>query len=389
MSPRAVPRSRLLTLVCMVCLVGLLLAGCGDSGDSGDDGEPPEPAYDDTAAAPARLAQRPARRRDRCSYQSDFGPYTDYGLSIDAALALDELGDDDAVQETSDAVAANLDAYISGEAFGDPGSTYAGPAAKALVIAQARRRRPHGVRRCRPGRAVEAVTTQGGPAAGRIADVSKFGDYANILGQAFAVQGLDEADSARCRRPRLPAEPAVLRRVLPVVVHQGREGRRPVLRRGQREGEPAGRRHHRRRRARAPGGGRRAGRGRRRHPGHRLAGRPAVGRRRVHRQRRHGHRERQQHRSGGLGARGERRRGGGRERRDLGQVAAGRRRRRVRAVGRSRRRDRLRPRSARGRRAGRHHQEDRRAVDALDSPGAPGAAVGAGRRRELGLPSSG
>ena len=93
-------------------------------------------------------------------------------------------------------LAANIDAYISGKAFGDPGSTYAGPAAKALVLAQLAGD-PTAFGGVDLVQTVESVTTQGGPAAGRIVDVSTFGDNANVLGQAFAVQGLEDADSDR------------------------------------------------------------------------------------------------------------------------------------------------------------------------------------------------
>ena len=43
-------------------------------------------------------------------YPTAFGPFTDYGLSIDAALGLDALGGQDAtVQAIRDAVRADLD----------------------------------------------------------------------------------------------------------------------------------------------------------------------------------------------------------------------------------------------------------------------------------------
>ena len=193
MSSRRVVRRGLLTLACSV---GLLMAGCGDSGDSGGDAAPPEPAYDEAAATAAADWLTGKLDGGLLSYESDFGPYTDYGLSIDAAISLDELDDEAAVQQTSEAVAANIDTYISGKAFGDPGSTYAGPAAKALVLAQLAGD-PTAFGGVDLVQTVESVTTQGGPAAGRIVDVSTFGDNANVLGQAFAVQGLEEAGSAR------------------------------------------------------------------------------------------------------------------------------------------------------------------------------------------------
>jgi hypothetical protein len=119
-------------------------------------------------------------------------------MSIDAALALDEIGGhDQTVQEISAAVAAGLDAYITGEAFGDPGSTYAGPTAKALVMAQVAGEDPAAYGGTDLVARLESVTSSRGATTGRIEDDSKFGDNANVLGQALAVQGLAEAGSAR------------------------------------------------------------------------------------------------------------------------------------------------------------------------------------------------
>ena len=42
---------------------------------------------------------------------------------------------------------------------------------------------------------LEGLTTDAGPSAGRIADQSEYGDYANTIGQAFAASGLDAAGS--------------------------------------------------------------------------------------------------------------------------------------------------------------------------------------------------
>lgn len=118
---------------------------------------------------------------------------TDYGLSIDTALALADVGGQDAaVTAVRDAVAAGLGGYISGEAFGDAGSTYAGSAAKALVLATATGGDPESFGGTDLVARVESVTDD---TTGRIADISAYGDYANTLGQSFAARGLAAADS--------------------------------------------------------------------------------------------------------------------------------------------------------------------------------------------------
>ena len=124
-----------------------------------------------------------------------FGPeYPDYGLTIDAALSTVAVGGDDAVvQEIAAAIGENLESYITGEDFGDVGSTYAGAAGKALTFAQAAGADPTDFGGVDLVARVEGVTDD---ASGRIADVSDYGDNANTIGQAFAVRGLAEVGSA-------------------------------------------------------------------------------------------------------------------------------------------------------------------------------------------------
>jgi len=116
--------------------------------------------------------------------------YDEYGLSIDAGFAELAMGNPTVANKVRDAVAAHINDYITGEAFGDAGSTYAGATAKALVFAQ---------------RTGSDATSFGGVnlvtrlesvvgSSGRIADVSGFGDNANTIGQSFAVEGLTTAN---------------------------------------------------------------------------------------------------------------------------------------------------------------------------------------------------
>ena len=132
------------------------------------------------------------------SYPTDFGPFTDHGLSIDAALGLDAVGGHDAtVRSISDAVGSDREAYVTGEAFGDADSLYAGPAAKALVLAQTAGADPATYGGSDLVDRVESVVSTDPVIAGRLEDRSSFGDYANVLGQAFAASGLTTAGSER------------------------------------------------------------------------------------------------------------------------------------------------------------------------------------------------
>ncbi len=126
---------------------------------------------------------------DGLLFNDQFG-FNDVGLSIDAALALDAVGGHEAtVAEVADAAAAEIGAYV-----GD-GTTesYAGALAKAVVLtalpaAGANPRNVGGVNLVQ--RLEDRVD-----ATGRIADQSEFDDFANVLGQSYAVQGLDAVNS--------------------------------------------------------------------------------------------------------------------------------------------------------------------------------------------------
>jgi len=121
---------------------------------------------------------------------------SDYGLSIDAALAFDELGvQDDAVEAVLDRLARDLDAYVTGDAFGDADSLYAGAAAKSAVVVQATGSDPTAFGGRDLVADVEDRVADTGPASGRLSDRSTFGDFANTIGQGYAAQALAAAGS--------------------------------------------------------------------------------------------------------------------------------------------------------------------------------------------------
>jgi hypothetical protein len=126
------------------------------------------------------------------SIRSGGVDFDDYGLSIDAGFAELSTGNTAVATQIREAVAVHINDYITGEAFGDAGSTYAGPTAKALVYAQASGGTPTSFGGVNLVTRLETVTG----ASGRIADVSTFGDFANTIGQSFAARGLTTAGSA-------------------------------------------------------------------------------------------------------------------------------------------------------------------------------------------------
>ncbi|HET6167810.1 MAG TPA: hypothetical protein VFE07_13350 [Marmoricola sp.] len=130
---------------------------------------------------------------------SGYGAYNDYGLSLDAGLSLVALGGHDAeVSTISDSMASAVgaDHYITGEEFGDTGSTYAGAVAKAAVFAKAAGDDPASFGGVDLVSRLEAQVRTASPNEGRLFDTSTSGDYANTLGQAFAANALSAASSS-------------------------------------------------------------------------------------------------------------------------------------------------------------------------------------------------
>ncbi len=124
----------------------------------------------------------------------EFGP--DYGLSIDAGLALSAVrAQAPAVASIKDALAASIDDYVTGEAFGDAGSLYAGAAAKAAVFASVAGSDPAAFGGRDLVADVEGAVSTTTGTAGRLRDTSTFGDFANTIGQSFAVRALATASS--------------------------------------------------------------------------------------------------------------------------------------------------------------------------------------------------
>ncbi len=137
-------------------------------------------------------------------HNPNFGGFDDYGLTIDTGLALQAVGGHASDVKTIDnALAANIDSYVTGGAFDEPGSLYAGAAAKAAYFAEqaylADGTNPSPV--AYGGRSlltdVENSVSGTAPIKGRIQNVSSFADFSNTIGQAFAVNVLSTVSSAK------------------------------------------------------------------------------------------------------------------------------------------------------------------------------------------------
>ena len=124
--------------------------------------------------------------------------FDDVGLSIDVALGLDAAGKKPTVVKAiTKAVAKNVAFYT---AFAP--SVYAGPTAKAAVLALSQDKNPRAFGGVDLVAQLEARVATTAPITGRIEDAfdptDEFGgDYANVIGQAYAAQALSLVGSAK------------------------------------------------------------------------------------------------------------------------------------------------------------------------------------------------
>lgn len=138
-----------------------------------------------------------------------FGP--DFGLTIDTGMALSTVaGQGATVTAINNALEPRIADYI-----GDgTKESYAGATAKAAAFARTAKKNPtsYGGRNLvteLEARTADATTTTGtpptttpNPLAGRISDKSEFGDFANVVGQSYAVRALSLANSAEAGAAR-------------------------------------------------------------------------------------------------------------------------------------------------------------------------------------------
>jgi hypothetical protein len=124
---------------------------------------------------------------------NDQFSFNDIGLTVDAAVALDALGDDATVTAIATAVSApaTLADYVGDGTV----ESYAGSLAKASVLAGLAGEDPTDFGGIDLIARLEGRVGGSGATAGRIADLSEFGDFANVVGQSYAVEALDAAGS--------------------------------------------------------------------------------------------------------------------------------------------------------------------------------------------------
>lgn len=130
---------------------------------------------------------------DGLVHNPNFGGFDDYGLTVDLGFALLELDrQQGTLAEVTDALAAGAASYIGG---GSDTDVYAGAIAKLATFAVRAGEDPAAFGGSDLVSQLEQQVVVEGPSAGRIQDTSEYGDFANTLGQAHAVEALDAAGS--------------------------------------------------------------------------------------------------------------------------------------------------------------------------------------------------
>lgn len=157
-----------------------------------------------TSGTASAAVNRPDRAGDWLQRQLTHGlvhnnqyNFDDYGLTADTGIALAKVGGHrKAVRQVGRALAKNVDNYTRGGGS----DVYAGPTAKLTVFAKTVGAKPRSFGGANlVSRLNSTVSSQRG-IVGRVQDKSTYGDYANVISQAYAVGALNAVHS-----PKAPA----------------------------------------------------------------------------------------------------------------------------------------------------------------------------------------
>ena len=149
-------------------------------------------------AAPDDLGGRWLERQltDGLVHNDQFD-FDDYGLTADVAFGLDAIGGQRAtVRRIGNALAPHVDSWTTGADFGMPDDVFAGSVAKAVVLAQTAGKDPRDFGGVDLVARLETRVSDQSPTVGRIQDQGAQ-DFANTIGQSFALTGLAAAGSSR------------------------------------------------------------------------------------------------------------------------------------------------------------------------------------------------
>jgi len=128
---------------------------------------------------------------------NDQFDFDDYGLTADTAFALKAIGGQRAaVRDVRRALARHVDSWTTGVDFGSS-DVFAGSTAKAVVLAETTGADPRSFGGVNLVKRLGNRVSETRPTVGRIQDKTAGQDFANVIGQAFAAQGLSVAGSGK------------------------------------------------------------------------------------------------------------------------------------------------------------------------------------------------
>ncbi len=196
-STRTSARSLAAVLAAAALALTTACSGSDGASDTTSDGATEEAPQTDPGPSLAAADWLEGQLTDGLLHNPTNGGFDDHGLSLDAAMALDAVGEhEEAVDRIVQAVATDIDAYTTGAAFGSPEDVYASATAKAAAVLQGQGRDLTDVGGTDLLERLEARVAGDDPIAGRIED-SGAEDHANVIGQVFATRALVEAGSDR------------------------------------------------------------------------------------------------------------------------------------------------------------------------------------------------
>jgi len=133
----------------------------------------------------------------------------DFGLTIDTGMALSTVASQSG---TVTAINNSLEPRIADYVGDGTKESYAGPLGKAATFARVAKKNPTSYgginlitrleERTADATTGTAPNTTPNPLAGRVSDKSEYGDYANVVGQSYAVRALTLANSAEAGAAR-------------------------------------------------------------------------------------------------------------------------------------------------------------------------------------------
>lgn len=175
-----------------VALLGGAQPASASSAASGAPAALPAPTTAALDWLEGELADDDGRLTTSSEYQGVVSSYDDWGLTLDAALALAAGGRGTAAPAATalGQVADNIADYVTGASFGAPDDRYAAALAKSTLAAAALGADPTDFGGLDLVTELRARMQTSGGDTGRFSDLSTYGDYSNGLGQALAVMGL-------------------------------------------------------------------------------------------------------------------------------------------------------------------------------------------------------